>query len=108
MRGLYTAVYALACLFGLAPHAWSSDGESIRGVWVPTKCDSPNYPPLALAANARGPVLLQIEINGSGHLRAAKTVQGNPLLFQAAMDNLKTCEFIKSAELEGSLCSLPF
>jgi hypothetical protein len=100
MTGLSIVVYTLSCLFGLASHESASGNESVHAVWVPKHCGSLRYPPLALAANIQGAVLLEIKVNGSGRLRVARAVQGSPLLFKAAIDNVKTCEFTRSTEVK--------
>jgi TonB family protein len=49
----------------------------------------PVYPPIARAARVSGTVTIEITIDKSGHVRAAKAVSGPPMLVGAALDSVK-------------------
>lgn len=101
MISLTIAAYTLFCTLGWASHAPARSNQSIHAAWVPRHCGPLRYPPLAVAANVEGAVLLQIEVDGTGRLRAAKVLQGSPILFNATTDNLKTCEFTRSSQVKA-------
>ena len=42
------------------------------------------YPPIALAANANGKVIVEVEIDAQGKVTSAKTIEGHALLKGAA------------------------
>lgn len=54
---------------------------------------SPDYPPLARQARIQGTVILQVEINKSGHVESVQLFSGHPMLAQAAIDAVKQWEY---------------
>lgn len=60
----------------------------------------PTYPPIAKAAKAAGPVLVQIIIGENGEVQEASAVSGHPLLREAAVEAAKQWQF-KPTEVQG-------
>jgi TonB family protein len=50
---------------------------------------APVYPPIARAAHVSGTVAIDLTIDKTGHVRAAKAVSGPPMLVGAALDSVK-------------------
>lgn len=53
----------------------------------------PNYPPLARQARVQGQVLVDAILDEQGNIVEMKVVSGPPLLYQAALDALKTWKY---------------
>lgn len=58
------------------------------------------YPPIAVSANARGRVIVEVEINPDGTVVKTKLIQGHPLLAQTAVAAAKRWRF--AAAPDGS------
>jgi periplasmic protein TonB len=53
----------------------------------------PNYPPLARQARVQGQVLVDAILDEQGNVIDMKVVSGPPLLYQAALEALKTWKY---------------
>ena len=60
----------------------------------------PVYPQIARQAGVEGDVVMQLSIDKSGNVTAAKVLSGSPLLRQAAMDALSRWKY-EPAQLDG-------
>lgn len=73
-------------------------GGTLQGAAV--KRQQPEYPAVAKAAGAQGPVQVQVSIDENGNVVTAEAITGHPLLRQAAIDAAKQWQF-KPTELSG-------
>jgi TonB family protein len=65
-----------------------------------TKRVQPAYPPVAKAAQAQGPVQVQVTVNEAGEVTDAQVISGHPLLREAAIEAARQWTF-KPTELSG-------
>lgn len=57
------------------------------------KLAAPTYPPLARQARIAGDVMLSLAIHADGNIESVSTVNGHPMLLQAALDSAKQSTF---------------
>ncbi len=69
-------------------HAAGASGQPTVIKEVP-----PEYPPIALAARVQGIIVLDVDVDASGKVAAARVKRGIPLLDQAARDAVRQWEF---------------
>jgi hypothetical protein len=102
MKATIAYLFILGALSTSGPFAESrcphGQHGSKRKVWVPGGCQRLEYPPIALGANVDGTVLVQITTDKDGHLVNVNPIQGSRVLTDAAVQNLKTCEFTESPD----------
>jgi hypothetical protein len=93
----YLFICGMISFSGLPAVAWSSDVQlsSKHKMWVPRRCHSLDYPAIPLAANIDGAVLVRVTVDSRGQFGSANVLQGDRLLADAAVENLKTCQFAK-------------
>jgi protein TonB len=65
----------------------------VRTGGTPTKRVNPVYPPLAKSAGIRGTVELQVHVNMDGAVDKVRTLNGQPMLANAAMEAVKQWRF---------------
>jgi protein TonB len=58
-----------------------------------TKKVEPEYPPLAVAANVEGTVILEATVNKRGHVAGVEVLRSHPLLATAAIDAVKQWQY---------------
>jgi TonB family protein len=75
-------------------------GAELNG-WMAIKICSPRYPTLGLQAMISGAVRLKLHIDADGRVKEVQTVAGNPLLAEAARENLKSWRFARITELSA-------
>ena len=74
-------------------------GGILQGV-LATKKVEPEYPPIAKAARADGPVAIQVLLSENGELRDAVVLTGHPLLRDAALAAARQWQF-KAHQVNG-------
>ena len=95
MNRLFAIALMAACLSGTT-FAQSSGTES-PGVEFAV---APVFPPIAVAANVSGEVLVEVEVNERGEVRSARSAGGHPLLRKASEDAASRWRFMPSASGE--------
>ena len=79
----------------------SSSGSSVAGGLLEGKAISlpkPVYPPVAKAAKASGPVVVQVTVDETGKVISADAVSGHPLLRPSAVQAARQAKFTPTVE----------
>ena len=75
----------------LFPHQSSGPLQVLNGRAL--KLVTPGYPAIARKAHASGTVLVRVQIDKEGKVKAAKVISGHPLLFAASVEAAKNSLF---------------
>ena len=82
------ALWILLLLFDLPKVALAQSSDHCV-----VSLEMPAYPALARQSRVRGSVTVEIEVDDNGSVTSAKTVDGHPLLREAATKNARTWKF---------------
>lgn len=97
---------APASINAVAPARVAGGAENVLGVsggslqLGATNRIQPQYPAVAKAAGAEGPVQVQVTVNENGEVMSAEAISGHPLLREAAVEAARQWSF-KPTTIEG-------
>ncbi|HZH32134.1 MAG TPA: TonB family protein [Pyrinomonadaceae bacterium] len=94
LRNTYLTLIIASLLLSVSPASLSS----VQVVYAEEKPsvvspDLPKYPPIAAAADVKGSVVVEVDVDSAGSVVSAKAVEGHPLLRRAAEESAKLWEF---------------
>ena len=85
---LTSAVVLALCLGSTVCAGWQLDGRPDV-----LKMKAPEYPPIAHAAHASGPVIVEVEVDSAGDVISARATSGHPLLRSASVKAAQEWKF---------------